>query len=822
MTTQTEHFSIHASVVFQLGENLVTDATQALLELVKNSYDADATYCKVSIDTSSVTPGGAGQITIEDDGSGMSKEAIKRGWLTISDSPKREFKRKKLTTDKGRTPLGDKGLGRLGTQRLGAQVQIVTTIGDGTERTVLIDWNAFHTGTLLEHVPVEYSEKYSSTPCGTKLSILGLRDIDLWRTAGRDSVRKNLSQIISPYRAVKEFQVYAKFDGADLDLYEIGSKLRNTAILSYSLSFGTNPESKEEELAIAGKVALDYIKPDKGKKEKLLFDDLVQLDGGEVFFKYLKTLKGEKRFEFTRVSGRWWATFGTSRPIDEFAGVEALDGVIASPGPFSGEIDYYGLGKEMQAKQNVFKDASDYRALIQSLSGIRVYRDGFGIRLSQDWLQLGRQWTSAPSYYGLRPENTMGYIAITALDNQCLEEKTDREGFTDNVNYRNFRLMLQYFVDYAGDAQEFLRRGWNDFKSLKAKEPLNIPEEATPEDITSSVRSALSRAASYRLHLSRAALKLNDALSQADAMKALNKKQSLSDKERVEQARFYSQVGSAISDSRQLLTEVDGYLRELAKAEQMSQLISEQLETLREQMSQMHEIMAVGLTAEALSHQVSTLAMDLAERNDQILKYLRGTGPRDPRLISYAEHVKSVVAGLRKEISYLAPSLQYMREKRGELSLHSFLNELFKHHLPAFSSENIAMRVSAPSATDFRVRVNQGKLTQVFENLLMNSEYWLKEDLRLRRISHGQITIETKRPLVSVSDNGRGVDPKLEDIIFEPFVTGKAKGTGRGLGLFIVQQLLASEGCSISLAEERNKFDRRFRFELNLGGMLLG
>ena len=87
MTTETEHFSIHASIVFQLGENLVTDATQALLELVKNSYDADATYCKVSIDTSAATLGGDGLITVEDDGSGMSREAIKRGWLTISDSP---------------------------------------------------------------------------------------------------------------------------------------------------------------------------------------------------------------------------------------------------------------------------------------------------------------------------------------------------------------------------------------------------------------------------------------------------------------------------------------------------------------------------------------------------------------------------------------------------------------------------------------------------------------------------------------------------------------------------------------------------------------
>jgi signal transduction histidine kinase len=822
VTPRTEHFSIHASVVFQLGENLVTDATQALLELVKNSYDADATYCKVQIETTAVTSGGVGQITIEDDGSGMSREAIKGGWLTISDSPKKEFKRKGLTTEKGRTPLGDKGLGRLGTQRLGAQVQIVTTTGDGTERTVLIDWNEFHTRTLLEQVPVGYSERSSTATSGTKLSIFGLRDLDLWKTAGRASVQKNLSQIISPYRAVKEFEAYAKFDGADLDLYEIGSKLRNTAILTYSLNFGTNPENNEKELSIGGKVSLDYVRPDKGKKEKLLFDDLVQSDGGDALFKYLKTLKGESRFNFARASGRWWGTFGTSRPIEQFAGIEAVDGASASPGPFSGEIDYYGLSKEMQAKQTVFKDASDYRALIQTLSGIRVYRDGFGIRLSQDWLQLGRQWTSASSYYGLRPENTMGYIAITALDNQCLEEKTDREGFTDNVNYRNFRLMLQYFVDYAGEAQEFLRRGWNDFKSLKAKAPLNLPEEATPEDITSSVSSMLSRAASYRLHLSRAALKLNDAVSHAESIKALGRKQVLSHKERSEQSVFYSQVASAISDARQLLTEVDSYLLELAKTEQMSQLISQQLEALREQMNQMHEIMAVGMTAESLSHQVATLAMDMAERNDQILKYLRGSGPRDPRLISYAEHVKSVIASLRKDLSYLTPSLQYMREKRDELSLHAFINELFKHHLSAFSAENISMRVNTPSASDFRININRGKLTQIFENLLLNSEYWLKEDLRLRRIPHGRITIETKQPLVLVSDNGQGVDPKLEDIIFEPFVTGKAKGAGRGLGLFVVQQLLGSEGCSISLAEERNKFDRRFRFELNLGGMLLG
>jgi histidine kinase/DNA gyrase B/HSP90-like ATPase len=52
--SESEHFDIHASVVFQLGESLITDSVQALVELVKNSYDADASYCKLNISTEKV------------------------------------------------------------------------------------------------------------------------------------------------------------------------------------------------------------------------------------------------------------------------------------------------------------------------------------------------------------------------------------------------------------------------------------------------------------------------------------------------------------------------------------------------------------------------------------------------------------------------------------------------------------------------------------------------------------------------------------------------------------------------------------------------
>jgi signal transduction histidine kinase len=84
----SHHFDIHASVVFQLGESLISDVTQALVELIKNAYDADATYAKVTIETGSnndidwsVYKGAQGFIRIEDDGLGMDEPIIKSGCI---------------------------------------------------------------------------------------------------------------------------------------------------------------------------------------------------------------------------------------------------------------------------------------------------------------------------------------------------------------------------------------------------------------------------------------------------------------------------------------------------------------------------------------------------------------------------------------------------------------------------------------------------------------------------------------------------------------------------------------------------------------------
>src|SRR5205085_6390573 len=139
---------------------------------------------------------------------------------------------------------------------------------------------------------------------------------------------------------------------------------------------------------------------------------------------------------------------------------------------------------------DVFNTAAEFRQYIERLHGIRVYRDGFGIRVGEDWLGLGKQWTKAKSYYGLKPANTLGFIAITARDNPSLQETTNREGFTDTPHYRTFFALMQEFVKLSSQAQDLIRRGWVEFRK---RQMVGRETEApiSAEELTGQLRDRL-------------------------------------------------------------------------------------------------------------------------------------------------------------------------------------------------------------------------------------------------------------------------------------------------------------------------------------------
>ena len=190
-------FDINPHVIRQLGAELVTDHTTALMELVKNSYDADADYVKITINTKDVLedqnlfyPNKKGYIIVEDNGFGMDEDTIINSWLVISFSNKRAINGVKPPTPKGRTPLGDKGLGRLSTQRLAQVCEIYTKKEGSTALHVGFDWNNFDAVNKLQDVTVNYNETNLNLSHGTKLVLTGLNDTDYWRGKNLESFKK--------------------------------------------------------------------------------------------------------------------------------------------------------------------------------------------------------------------------------------------------------------------------------------------------------------------------------------------------------------------------------------------------------------------------------------------------------------------------------------------------------------------------------------------------------------------------------------------------------------------------------------------------------
>ena len=116
-----------------------------------------------------------------------------------------------------------------------------------------------------------------------------------------------------------------------------------------------------------------------------------------------------------------------------------------------------------------------------------------------------------------------------------------------------------------------------------------------------------------------------------------------------------------------------------------------------------------------------------------------------------------------------------------------------------------------------RVRMNRARLLQVIDNLVRNSVYWLGRGSPEGRSVH----VELVPTGFILSDTGPGVDPVVEETLFDLFVTMRShEDGGQGLGLFISAELLALDGCSIVLLPDRNPAGRRFKFAVDLSPLV--
>ena len=152
------HVAARARLMIQLGEQLISDEIAAVSELVKNSYDADATRVELTLTNVSETEGGF--ITISDNGHGMTLEKVLSSWLELGTLSKARKKGviPRVSESGRRICLGEKGLGRLSVHKLGYVTELVTRrINESVETKLTLDWAEFEQNEgFIEEIPVSW------------------------------------------------------------------------------------------------------------------------------------------------------------------------------------------------------------------------------------------------------------------------------------------------------------------------------------------------------------------------------------------------------------------------------------------------------------------------------------------------------------------------------------------------------------------------------------------------------------------------------------------------------------------------------------------
>jgi signal transduction histidine kinase len=817
MAKQKYHFDITPHIVKQLGEQLVSDEITALLELIKNSYDADATHVSIEINTHGqyikdelFYPNHNGFIIVEDDGFGMREETIMKSWLIISYSQKRQLKEAKKTTPKGRTPLGDKGLGRLSTQRLADICEIFTNKDKEQGTHIAFNWKDFETEDALSQVQIQAESFMPKKKNGTKLILANLNHSEVWEGQNLEKFKGQVSQIISPYKENRPFEVYLKINGINIDLDKSNEELRDFAISRFEFDFDG------KTLEIKGKTKLTkFIGNNRDD-----FKNYLEVDNGKKFYEFLQ----KKYSDINKTSTPFFIVFEKKFDFNKDIGsLEIFNGERANPGSFNGIIDEFTYDNWMSSDENlkdIFGKLSNYREFAQSQAGIKLFRNGFAIKPfgidGDDWLRLRESQTFASSYYPLRPANVLGYFAIDEGKNRELKDKTDREGLVSNPYSRNFFLLAFFIRDEINRYQENIRRTYNDFLKTYKIENNGIK---TVSQAFNQLKDTKSKTEEVKQEFKNAVVTVEKAIKDSDKIvKSVKNNPMFStdlEKETVEK------VDTLLSELKAIQNTLEKLEKVIAKTEKLNEVIDilePKIQILEEQLTNFSELASLGLTAESVSHEFASIADRLAEKASFYATKLQGKKLSDSDIYVLVEYINTTVNGLKTQLKHLDPALKYNREKKSSFKLSDFFKDEKDYYKNRFEKQQIEFKILQED--DFLITINRGKLVQIIDNLLNNSEYWLIERKKNEPEFTPSITVKIESPWIYISDNGYGISPAVENQIFEPFVTTKPKGEGRGLGLFIIQQLLDSSGCTIALEPARNEHKRKYIFAINFSNII--
>lgn len=385
--------------LFTIGSDLIEDKYAAVVELVKNAYDADSTYVNIVIDKSNT---GNLKIIIEDDGHGMSIEDIETKWLV----PSTENKLKLKKSPNGRTVQGRKGIGRYAANILGEDL-LLETIFNGELSKIYINWKEFSKYEYLDEIDVLVDVEKTQHKPGTRLTV-SFSDMDEeneWNRADIDHLRMELKKLIPPLD-----QSNRKIDEFRIKLKTIGFKKQEDNFTEIVEPF---PIRELYDYRIFGKINRDGV-------AKLFYENQ------------------RKRSEQFEINKEYGLTGCGEIYIDVRVYDRDKEGINA--------LIKRGLKDKLTGE---YLSNSEARKLLTDANGIGVYRNGFRIRPlgdpENDWLRLNQRRVDNPS---LRIGNNqvIGYVFIESEEQSGLQEQSARDGLKKNKNYKSLIQITQSII----------------------------------------------------------------------------------------------------------------------------------------------------------------------------------------------------------------------------------------------------------------------------------------------------------------------------------------------------------------------------------------
>lgn len=465
----SEKFKIrpYARLLTMLGEQLIKNETIALVELMKNSYDADSDWVQIRfnnfiIDESDedkllTTPDST--IEIEDEGEGMTFETVRDNWMNPATPVKLK---RKANTDTRKTNLkkriiqGEKGIGRFAIYKLGTKIEITTrSLQTGKEIYINNDLSRFDSDFLtedseekeifLDDLEIDYTikdspqtiiekeiqirfEKRKRRPHGTVIKISCLKGE--WSLSKLENILEEMSKL------------------------ELTSKQEVKSDFIYDIKLNGNSIYKENTI--------------EDKLESYFSRAPLQVTNGR-FNDVTRT------FEFT-LNGKD-LTIGVDqlngikeykkRFVKENNGERSVKPITC--GPFSFEFYVFDLMSKAPQKYNLKRAEREYLKKHR----IYLYRDNIRVfpygDSNDDWLGIDvlRGVNRAGDYLSM--DQTVGFVGISQASNPQLKDKTNREGLIEIGGvFEDFKALLQSFLG-------FLKKEFDKYKfSNKEKEVVDV------------------------------------------------------------------------------------------------------------------------------------------------------------------------------------------------------------------------------------------------------------------------------------------------------------------------------------------------------------